>query len=96
MLRKLNPNSVDELSLRFTLALVHAITYDIACEYYANIVKRFKESPHLRDVADLVERAHWGIPALHVTGHKPDCTYLFGTCYMECVGRFHGETAEHY
>ncbi|KAJ7212369.1 hypothetical protein C8J57DRAFT_1539218 [Mycena rebaudengoi] len=62
---------------RFTLALDHAITYDIACEYYANIVKRFKESPHLRDVADLVERAHWGIPALHVTGHKPDCTYLF-------------------
>ncbi|KAJ7821593.1 hypothetical protein B0H14DRAFT_2599088 [Mycena olivaceomarginata] len=36
------------------------------------------------------------IPALHVTGHKSDCTYLFGTAYMDCVGHFHGETAKAY
>ncbi|KAJ7735872.1 hypothetical protein DFH07DRAFT_753673 [Mycena maculata] len=38
----------------------------------------------------------WGVPALHVQGHQDSCTYLFGTAYMECVGHFNGETAEHY
>ncbi|KAJ6482251.1 hypothetical protein DFH09DRAFT_1462551, partial [Mycena vulgaris] len=41
-------------------------------------------------------RGRWGVPALHVQGHQDACTYLFGTAYMECVGHFHGETAEHY
>ncbi|KAJ7152450.1 hypothetical protein C8R46DRAFT_1302833 [Mycena filopes] len=37
-----------------------------------------------------------GVPALHVQGHQDSCTYLFGTAYMECVGHFHGESAEQY
>ncbi|KAJ7815199.1 hypothetical protein B0H14DRAFT_3746508 [Mycena olivaceomarginata] len=43
-----------------------------------------------------VKKMRWGVPALHVQGHQDSCTYLFGTAYMECVGHFHGETAEHY
>ncbi|KAJ7680057.1 hypothetical protein B0H17DRAFT_845537, partial [Mycena rosella] len=38
----------------------------------------------------------WGVPALHVQGYQESCSYLFGTAYMECIGHFHGETAEHY
>ncbi|KAJ7016353.1 hypothetical protein C8F04DRAFT_1202415 [Mycena alexandri] len=52
-------------------------TYDIACEYFVNLEKRFKA--HFPD-----------------QGHQDSCTYLFGTAYMECIGHFHGETAEHY
>ncbi|KAJ7872006.1 hypothetical protein B0H14DRAFT_2344918 [Mycena olivaceomarginata] len=29
-------------------------------------------------------------------GHQDSCSYLFGTAYMECVGHFHGESAEQY
>ncbi|KAJ7139000.1 hypothetical protein C8R44DRAFT_867171 [Mycena epipterygia] len=72
------------------------LTYDIACEYYVKIKTRFRDFPELVDVADLVDRICWDIPALHVTGHKADCPYLFGTAYMDCVGHFHGETAEAY
>ncbi|KAF7295985.1 CxC2 domain-containing protein [Mycena kentingensis (nom. inval.)] len=44
----------------------------------------------------LVERIRWGIPALHVQGHQDSCSYRYGTAYMECVGHFHGESAEQY
>ncbi|KAF7323994.1 CxC2 domain-containing protein [Mycena kentingensis (nom. inval.)] len=69
-------------------------TYDIACEYIIHLRDRFAE--HFPDLVDLVERIRWGIPALHVQGHQDSCTYRFGTAYMECVGHFHGESAEQY
>ncbi|KAJ7166380.1 hypothetical protein C8R43DRAFT_1103994 [Mycena crocata] len=97
MLRKMNPRK--NASVKFRLAfekIDKVVTYDIACEYYVKIKARFRDSPDLVDVADIVDRIRWGIPALHVTGHKSDCTYQFGTAYMDCIGHFHGETAEAY
>ncbi|KAJ7789174.1 hypothetical protein B0H14DRAFT_2397688, partial [Mycena olivaceomarginata] len=64
------------------------LTYDIVCEYFVKIKEHFRNSPDLEDVAGIIDRIRWGIPALHVTGHKSDCTYLFGTAYMDCVGHF--------
>ncbi|KAJ7482656.1 hypothetical protein FB451DRAFT_1029926 [Mycena latifolia] len=84
-----------KLSLAFE-NIDQAATYDIACKYFVKIKTCFRASPDLADVADIADRIRWGIPALHVTGHKADCTYLFGTVYMDCVGHFHGETAEAY
>ncbi|KAJ7933186.1 hypothetical protein B0H13DRAFT_2511652 [Mycena leptocephala] len=69
-------------------------TYDIACEYYIKLEERFKK--HFPDLVDDVKQMRWGVPSLHVQGHQDSCNYLFGTAYMECVGHFHGETAEHY
>ena len=69
-------------------------SYDCSCQYCVNIVKRFEK--HFPDVVHLVKRMRWGIPALHIQGHREDCMYLFGMAYMESVGHFHGETAEHY
>ncbi|KAK7046323.1 CxC2 domain-containing protein [Favolaschia claudopus] len=69
-------------------------TYDIACEYFVNLEERFKT--HFPHLVPRLQRMRWGIPALHVQGHQDSCTYLFGTAYMECVGHFHGETAEQY
>lgn len=97
MLRSMDPRKSRDIQLRHAFENIDfALTYDIACEYYVKIKTRFRDSPELVDVADLVDRIRWGIPALHVTGHKADCTYLFGTAYMDCVGHFHGETAEAY
>jgi hypothetical protein len=72
----------------------HVVSYDCACQYCVNARKRFAE--FLPDVAPIIERARWAVPALHVQGHKEDCMYAFSTAYMEGVGHFHGETAEHY
>ncbi|KAJ7501520.1 hypothetical protein B0H11DRAFT_2224403 [Mycena galericulata] len=93
-LRRMDPTK--DFTVKLSSVLDRAMTYDIVCEYFVHINKRFKNSPYLQDVAHLVERMRWGIPAMHVTGHKGDCMYLFGTAYMQCVGHFHGETAEQY
>ncbi|KAJ7089398.1 hypothetical protein C8R44DRAFT_556861, partial [Mycena epipterygia] len=97
MLRKMDRRKSGDIKLRLALENIDQVaTYDIACEYYVKIKDRFRASPYLADVADMVDRIRWGIPALHVTGHKADCMYQFGTAYMDCVGHFHGETAEAY
>ncbi|KAJ7360665.1 hypothetical protein DFH08DRAFT_683848 [Mycena albidolilacea] len=69
-------------------------TYDIACEYFINLEERFKI--HFPELVPRIKKMRWGVPALHVQGHQDSCTYLFGTAYMECVGHFHGESAEQY
>ncbi|KAJ7743253.1 hypothetical protein DFH07DRAFT_777465 [Mycena maculata] len=71
-----------------------AATYDIACEYVINLEKRFET--YFPDQLASIRKMRWGVPALHVQGHQDSCTYLFGTGYMECIGHFHGKTAEHY
>lgn len=69
-------------------------TYDNACNYSIHVVDRFEENHP--DMAGRIRRMRWGVPAVHIYNHKEDCEYLFGTAYMEHVGHFHGETAEHY
>ncbi|KAJ6607969.1 hypothetical protein B0H10DRAFT_2304322 [Mycena sp. CBHHK59/15] len=91
--RRPRPNAAQNGSWK---SIDQVLTYDIACEYFVHVKTRFRQSPDLADVADIVDRIRWGIPALHVTGHKGDCMYLFGTAYMDCVTHFHGETAEAY
>ncbi|KAJ7339721.1 hypothetical protein DFH08DRAFT_1013175 [Mycena albidolilacea] len=90
MLRKITPGKDADIKVQLAYkAIDKVLTYDI-------IKERFQNSPDLEDVAGIIDCIRWGIPALHVTGHKSDCTYLFGTAYMDCVGHFHGETAEAY
>ncbi|KAJ7936326.1 hypothetical protein B0H13DRAFT_1853393 [Mycena leptocephala] len=93
---KINLRSeIDPVKLRLEVEDIDQVTtYDIACEYFINLEKRFQKS--FPDLVPMVKRMRWGVPALHVQGHQDSCTYLFGTAYMECVGHFHGETAEQY
>jgi hypothetical protein len=94
-LRKRKPGEVFEFKLKIEVDDVDEVaTYDIACEYFVNLEARFKV--HFPDQLNTIKKMRWGVPALHVQGHQDSCTYLFGTAYMECVGHFHGETAEHY
>jgi hypothetical protein len=51
---------------------------------------------HFPDIIPLLDRIRWCIPAIHVAGHKPSCTYCFSAAYKPCMGHFHGETAEFY
>ncbi|KAJ7025262.1 hypothetical protein C8F04DRAFT_1269385 [Mycena alexandri] len=69
-------------------------SYDAACQYSVNVVKRFKKS--FPDIAHIMEKMRWAVPALHIQGHQEDCMYKFATCLMLATGHFHGESAEYY
>ncbi|KAF8955769.1 hypothetical protein BDZ97DRAFT_1709000 [Flammula alnicola] len=68
-------------------------SYDISCAYCVKIVGRFTKNFH--DLLDSIKKIRWLIPLVHVQNHKDNCTYFFSSAYMENVGHFHGETAEH-
>ncbi|KAJ6563164.1 hypothetical protein B0H10DRAFT_1966261 [Mycena sp. CBHHK59/15] len=82
-LRQHQPTDSFKVSLHLEVEDVdQATTYDIACEYFVHLEERFENN-----FPDLVPM---------IKCHQDSCTYLFGTAYMECVGHFHGETAEQY
>ncbi|KAJ6596394.1 hypothetical protein DFH09DRAFT_130750 [Mycena vulgaris] len=94
-LRQRKPGQSLTVTLKIEVDDIDKVTtYDIACEYFINLKARFQE--HFPDLVDYIKHMRWGVPSLHVQGHQDSCNYLFGTAYMECVGHFHGETAEHY
>ena len=69
------------------------LSYDAGCAYCVNLESRFAEA--WPELADVVKKIHICIPALHIQNHQEKCMYWFSTAYLECVGHFHGETAEH-
>ncbi|KAJ7447699.1 hypothetical protein FB451DRAFT_777855 [Mycena latifolia] len=69
-------------------------SYDAACQYSVYVGDRFEE--FFPDVAHIVKKMRWAVPALHIQGHQEECMYKFGTCYMLATGHFHGESAEVY
>lgn len=69
-------------------------TYDNSCNYSVHVVSRFEQ--YFADVAPLVAKIRWGIPAVHIGNHKEDCNYVYNTAYMDGAAHFHGETAEQY
>ncbi|KAK7035593.1 hypothetical protein R3P38DRAFT_3183388 [Favolaschia claudopus] len=72
------------------------LSYDAMCQYSVHIVDRFKANPELQDLAPVIARMRFSIPALHVTGHQDGCMYAYSTAYMLATAHFHGETAEFY
>jgi hypothetical protein len=69
-------------------------SYDAACQYSVNVVKRFED--FFPDLAPIVKWMRWAVPALQIQGHQEECMYGFATCYMTAMGHFHGESAEYY
>lgn len=59
-----------------------------------NILHRFRE--HFPKSKDIIERTKFSIDALHINDHLDRCTYLYGACYQECTGHFHGVGTEQY
>ncbi|KAJ7652290.1 hypothetical protein B0H17DRAFT_1163665 [Mycena rosella] len=94
-LKQHKPSDSFQVKWRFEVDDVDEVTtYDIACEYFINLEARIQTS--FPELVPFIKRMRWGVPALHVQGHQESCTYRFGTAYMECVGHFHGESAEQY
>ncbi|KAJ6472197.1 hypothetical protein C8R47DRAFT_1077094 [Mycena vitilis] len=53
-IRRMDPQN--PFSIKLSTVMDRATTYDIVCEYSVNIKQRFRRSPHLQDVAHIVER----------------------------------------
>lgn len=72
----------------------HVMSYDIACQYSVNIIKRFRERFPL--LASKLEGIIWLLPKLHAQAHKIACQILFTFNYMLGVGRTDGEEIERF
>ncbi|KAJ7022800.1 hypothetical protein C8F04DRAFT_1194153 [Mycena alexandri] len=68
-------------------------TYDIACQYIIYLEDRFKNNSL---TSWNMSRKCGGVCRLFMYRAIKTLAHLFGTVYMECIGHFHGETAEHY
>lgn len=69
------------------------LTYDVACQYSINFVKRMKSYfAHLVNVASKIDAY---VPSMHLLAHKENCQFRYALAYAEGVGRTHGETVEH-
>lgn len=66
--------------------------YDIMCQYWVNLLKRFRLSP-LMDIPEDLE-IHRGIGLFHVHGHKDDCFAKYAPTYIHGAGLVDGEILE--
>lgn len=70
------------------------LTYDIACQYYVNMLERFgEEMPEFLDCIGLI-RDNMLIGKLHLDGHQDDCKFRFSLNYAHGCGRTDGEEIE--
>lgn len=72
------------------------LSYDIACKYSVNFLKRVKTSPDqlLPEDIDKHIRITWLIGKFHLGGHKEECAKMYSFNYNKNVGRMSGELVE--
>lgn len=75
-------------------ALTKVTSYDIACQWYKNLVSRVKKLPSLvwRNLS--LEDIRFVIPKLHIKGHQLFCQLLFSLNWLWGAGRTDGEGVE--
>ncbi|KAG9016017.1 hypothetical protein FRB90_003840 [Tulasnella sp. 427] len=72
------------------------ISYDIACKYSINFIKRVCDSPYpllppnLQSLVSIM----WLIGKFHLGGHREECQKAFNFNYTSQVGRMSGELVE--
>ncbi|KAM6492909.1 hypothetical protein JOM56_011043 [Amanita muscaria] len=82
------------LSSLVGLALLRiVITYDIACQWSKNFLRRMEQFPSHMRLCPGTEVAV-GVPSWHINGHGADCRANFSLGYMEGMGRTCGEEIE--
>ncbi|THV04648.1 hypothetical protein K435DRAFT_649011 [Dendrothele bispora CBS 962.96] len=75
------------------------LTYDIACQYHVNLIRRFTENlsdtqfagRHLEDVVSGITCL---VPKLHLQGHIANCQYRYSLNFTKFMGRTCGEGIE--
>ncbi|KAG1907619.1 uncharacterized protein F5891DRAFT_1124520 [Suillus fuscotomentosus] len=79
------------------LLLTVVISYDIACQWKLNLMKRMNELPeHLRMPAAVTLVAFmFGIPKFHCPAHEEKCAIPHSLNLMPGIGRTDGEGIEH-
>lgn len=68
------------------------LLYDIMCQFWKNLEKRFEGNPHL-DLPKSMEILR-GIGLFHVHGHKDECFARFAPTYIPGAGMVDGEILE--
>jgi hypothetical protein len=74
--------------------LVLAVSYDSACSYSVNIVKRFKKN--FPELADRISDTIFTIDHLHLQNHIDKCTDRFSSVYMDGLAHFPAIANEQY
>ena len=68
------------------------LSYDIMCQYWKNLRKRFLNNPYLSLPEDV--EFFRAIGLFHVHGHKDECFARFAPTYIPGVGQVDGEVLE--
>ena len=68
------------------------ILYDVMCQYFVHLLRRFRESPHL-SMPEGLEILR-GIGQFHVHGHITQCFPRFSSNFIPGIGMQDGEILE--
>ncbi|KAJ3817509.1 hypothetical protein F5880DRAFT_1626284 [Lentinula raphanica] len=75
-------------------ALTKVVSYDIACQWHKNLVRRVKALPSLVCWDLSLQKLFFAIPKLHIHGHQLPCQLNFSLNWLWGAGRTDGEGVE--
>ncbi|KAJ3722201.1 hypothetical protein C8R42DRAFT_720583 [Lentinula raphanica] len=75
-------------------ALTKVVSYDIACQWHKNVVRRVKSLPSLIACDLGLQNLKFAIPKLHIHGHQLACQLKFSLNWLRGAGRTDGEGVE--
>ncbi|KAJ3791733.1 hypothetical protein GGU11DRAFT_644407, partial [Lentinula aff. detonsa] len=75
-------------------ALTEVVSYDIACQWHKNVVRRVKLLPSLVSWDLSLHKIFFAIPKLHIHGHQLACQLRFSLNWLWGAGRTDGEGVE--
>ncbi|KAJ3730319.1 hypothetical protein C8R42DRAFT_693124 [Lentinula raphanica] len=75
-------------------SLTKIVSYDIACQWYKNVVRRVKSLPSLVACDLGIQKIKFAIPKLHIHGHQLSCQLNFSLNWLRGAGRTDGEGVE--
>lgn len=70
------------------------LTYDVGCQYIAELLERWKHWKLPPSLLALVERLQILLPQLHMLAHKESCHTQYALCYKQGTGHSNGESVE--
>ncbi|KAJ3734621.1 hypothetical protein DFJ43DRAFT_1130773 [Lentinula guzmanii] len=75
-------------------AFTKVVSYDIACQWHKNVVRRVKLLPSLVSWDLSLHKIFFAIPKLHIHGHQLACQLRFSLNWLWGAGRTDGEGVE--
>lgn len=89
--RYVNMDFLLHSSLQQTPIRAIAASYDIACQYSINLLRRFETYAY----GTLVWRTiRWAIPKFHIAAHRDHCRATYSFYYLPLSARVDGEAVE--